>query len=451
MVFPKTKQNFWIVAILFTCTAMSVSAQLPDLVPAGSLTQTRHIDQIGGVTADEAVRIALENNDELAAVRKEIDVARGMLRQARLKPNPGVEFNRREQIGGPDNETMIGVGLPLELGGRRKARVNVAEAELRLREDQVANSERVLAADVRTKFGEALAQTLKLNVIDGLIQSALQGFRLIQARVTEGKIAPLDEGMTAVEVNRLRSMRETESGKTEIAFFELKNMLGMGPEEQLRLKGSFDGLFAKPMPVADAIRHALDTRPDLLAFRAAESLADAQIENAKAGGRIDARISADYLRNDMGFPVRGLNLNGDLVPVHSVFNSVRVGVTFELPVRNAKQGAIEAAVADADAAAKRRQFAELVVRREVASAFARYESSARAMEIFRVGAQSQANANLEVVRQTYEFGARNLIEYLVEQRRYLDIENEFIASQLAVYLAKVEIMRAANAPELITK
>jgi cobalt-zinc-cadmium efflux system outer membrane protein len=73
------------------------------------------------------------------------------------------------------------------------------------------------------------------------------------------------------------------------------------------------------------------------------------------------------------------------------------------------------------------------------------------MEIFRVGVRVQANENLNVVRQTYELGARNLIEYLVEERRYIEIENEFIDAQLKVYQAGVEILRAANAPELIAK
>ena len=73
------------------------------------------------------------------------------------------------------------------------------------------------------------------------------------------------------------------------------------------------------------------------------------------------------------------------------------------------------------------------------------------MEIFRVGVRGQASANLDIVRQTYELGSRNLIDYLIEQRRYVDIENEYIDSRLAVYEGRVEILRATNSPELIKK
>lgn len=449
--FDKIYTKFLCCAMLLLLAAQIALAQTA-AISGGNAALIRYIDQTNGMTADEAVRVALENNGELVAARKEIEAARALVKQAKLRANPSVEFSRQEQIGGKDNDTMIAGSLPLELGGRRKTRTNVAAAELNLREKEVADRERLLAAEVRAKFGEALAQTLKLKLIEDLLESALQGFRLVQARVTEGKTAPLEENMTLVEVNRLRSMRETETGRTEIAFLELRNLLGMKPEEPLRLRGDFKDLLTPlQSPLGESTANALQNRPDLQAMRTTENLSEAQIEQARAGGRIDATLNAGYGRNNFSFPVNGITDAGQIRPVQGIFHSFKFGVTLEIPVLNRNQGAIEAAVINLEAAQKRREFAELVVRREVASAFARYESSARAMEIFRVGVRGQANENLNVVRQTYELGARNLIEYLVEERRYIEIENEFIDAQLKVYQARVEILKAANAPELIAK
>jgi cobalt-zinc-cadmium efflux system outer membrane protein len=133
------------------------------------------------------------------------------------------------------------------------------------------------------------------------------------------------------------------------------------------------------------------------------------------------------------------------------FHTVTAGVSISLPVRNKNQGTIEAAVAQSDAAKSRREFAELTVRREVASAYARYTSAARAMEIYRVGVQGQAETNLKVVQKTYELGARTLLDYIAEQRRFIDVENSFIDAVLDTYQARVEIARAAGSPELIKK
>ena len=442
-----------------TKTILCLSLMLPGLVlaqtqitaPAENTTLSRYLDQSAGMTPDEAVRIALENNGELAAIRKERDAAQAMVKQARLRANPSLEASGAKQIGMSDNSLMVKGMLPLELGGRRNARIRVAEREVAVREKAVEDRERMLASEVRMKFGDALAETLKLKFTEDVLAAALQQFRLVQARVTEGKTAPLEENMTLVEVNRLRSIRETASGRSEIAFLELRNMLGMKPEEPIRLRGDFDNLVA-PLPIlADATANALQTRPDLAGLRSMEDLADAQIEQAKAGGRLDASVNSGYQRMNSSFPLNGLTDAGQLKPIQDIFHFFTFGVTFEVPVLNRNQGMIAAAVANRDAARNRREFGELIVRREVATAFARYESSAKAMEIFRVGVRGQANANLDVVRQTYELGSRNLIDYLIEERRYIDIENEFIDMQLAVYNAHVEIMRAAYSPELIKK
>ena len=73
------------------------------------------------------------------------------------------------------------------------------------------------------------------------------------------------------------------------------------------------------------------------------------------------------------------------------------------------------------------------------------------MEIFRVGVREQAKANLDVVRQTYELGSKSLIDYIGEQRRFIEVENDYVDAQLAVYEARVEIARATAAPELIKR
>lgn len=431
--------------------ASFVAAQTQTTNPAANTTLSRYIDQAAGMTADEAVRIALENNGELAAMRKERDAASAMVRQARLRANPSLEASGAKQIGMTDSSYMVKGMLPLELGGRRNARILVATRELAVREKAVDDRERMLASEVRMKFGEALAETLKLKFTEDVLAAAVQQYHLVQSRVTDGKIAPLEENMTLVEVNRLRSALETTSGRTEIAFLELRNLLGMKPEEPMRLRGDFDNLVAPLPSLANTTANALQSRPDLAGLRAMEELGAALIEQAKAAGRLDASVTSGYQRMNSSFPLNGLTDAGQPRPIQDIFRFFTFGVTFELPILNRNQGAVEAAVANRDAARNRREFGELIVRREVATAFVRYESTVKAMEIFRVGVRGQASANLDVLRQTYQLGSRNLVDYLIEQRRYIDIENEFIDLQLAVFNANVEMLRAANSPELIKK
>ena len=411
----------------------------------------RYVDTAAGLTVEQAVQYALEHNGELLAARKEVDAARAMVRQASLRANPQVGAAGSKQLNGSDNSVMVEGVLPLELGGRRAARVRVAEREVELREQMLADRERVLAAEVRSKFGEVLAEVLKLGFNDDQLNASRRGYRLVEARVEEGRTAPLEKNMTLVEVNRLLSMREAAEGRVRVAMLELRNVVGMAPETPLRVRGDFIELIGTLPPLAEATEQALVRRPDLRAAKAAEALAAAQIEQARAEGRPDASLRAGYQRMKQGYMLNGFDEGGRLAPIEMTSHTVTFGVMIDLPVRNKNQGTIEAAVAQAEAARRRREFLELTIRREVASAYARYESAARAMEIFRVGVRGQADVNLGVIRQTYELGSKTLLDYIAEQRRFYEVEAEFVDSILGTYQALVEIGRASGTPELINR
>ena len=404
----------------------------------------RYSDLQSGMTVDQAVAYALEHNGELQAARKEIDAAAALVKQAGLRANPKVDASVAKTITGMDNTVTIQGMLPLELGGRRSTRIKVAERELEMRRQDVANRERLLAAEVRAKFGEAIAAILKLGFDQDLIDTGQRGYNLVVARVSEGGTAPLEQNMVLVELNRMRSMRETAEGKTQIAMLELRNLIGMTPEEPLRLRGDFDDSINLLSPLTAATQRAIAERPDLKLAKAFESLAEARIDQARAEGRLDASVTAGYQRMNFGFALNGINDVGQLRPIQSTSNYLTFGVSLDLPVRNKNQGAIEAAIAEVEAAKRRREFTELTIRREVASAYAQYNSAARAAEIFRVGVKDQAGANLNIVRQTYELGSKTLIDYLGEQRRYIELQNAYIDQLLDTYKARVEVERAVG-------
>ena len=57
--------------------------------------------------------------------------------------------------------------------------------------------------------------------------------------------------------------------------------------------------------------------------------------------------------------------------------------------------------------------------------------------------RGQAGQNLSVIRQTYELGAKTLLDYIAEQRRFIELENDYVNSILETYLARVRVASAA--------
>ncbi|MCI0388028.1 MAG: TolC family protein [Acidobacteria bacterium] len=429
--------------------ALAQSASMPSGPEhaVASIAQTsayvRLIDPANGVTADDLVRYALEHNGELAAARKMIDEARGRLRQAGLKPNPMLEASGTQAVTSPDNNLMIGIELPLEPGGRRRARVTVAERELEMKEEEVRDFERRLAGEVRMKYADAIAAARNLKFTEEMLNLIRNSHQLIRARVDLGKSAPLEQNLVWVELNKADAMRIGFESKAEVAVFELKKVIGMPPDEPLRLRGEF-GLERQPPPHSEALRLALESRPDLKMLRAAESLAAAQAEQARIEGKVDASIFANYQRMNFGYDIRGFNDAGALVPITGVFHYATFGVRLTLPVRNKNQGLIEAATAAEEAARKRREFAELVVRNEVAAVYMRLDRAQMALAIYRDRVRDSAMRNVDVLRQAYVLGQRAVLDYIAEQRRFIEIETGYTDLLKEHFDALIEIERVTG-------
>ena len=294
-------------------------------------------------------------------------------------------------------------------------RIAVAESEFKVRESLLANSERILATDVRLKFGESLAGIEKLKFLEELLANVEQGYKLIKAKVDEGKNAPLEQSMSLVELNRMRSMREIAAGNVEIKLLELRNLMGIEANQPLRLKGDFENLLIQLPPLSAAVGNAVKNRPDLESARLTLELGKAQLEQARAEGRLDAGVSLGFQRMTRITP-RIVNQNPvELEPQRISENFITFGVDLTLPVRNKKQGNIESAALEINAANKRVEFGELTVRREVTAAYTRYERAVRALTIYQNGVRNQAKINLNVVWQTYELGEKDLLDYIAEE------------------------------------
>jgi cobalt-zinc-cadmium efflux system outer membrane protein len=56
--------------------------------------------------------------------------------------------------------------------------------------------------------------------------------------------------------------------------------------------------------------------------------------------------------------------------------------------------------------------------------------AARALSIIQNGVRDQSNANLQVIWQTYELGSTTLLDYIAEERRFLDVEVALVDAEL---------------------
>src|SRR5262245_20499323 len=143
-------------------------------------TAADFLDSQNGVTEAELVTRALAANPELAAHRQGVAMAAAEVTQARLRKNPSLTLGGLKEVNGDDNRFSIGGSIPLELFGRRARRTEVAERKRDATQDAVEDRERSLAAEVRMRFGEALAAVRNLEFVEQLLSANREFLRLME-------------------------------------------------------------------------------------------------------------------------------------------------------------------------------------------------------------------------------------------------------------------------------
>ncbi len=258
-----------------------------------------YFHQSQGASSDDLSRRALSSNGELAAARLEIERARARLRQAGLRPNPTIDFEQttgRLTGSAGESETSVGISLPIELGGKRRRRIELARVELEAVEAEVAERERRLAGEVLTAYAEALAALRELEITEGLTNLDIKTVVVVQARVSEGDTPPLELNMLRAEVDRLRSRRALVEGRLRISLIRLKALAGIPPDEPLRLREDIQTpiLSQPPASMEAAVDIALRTRPDLRLARLTEEVAEAGFRLARAQSGPDVTAFTRY-------------------------------------------------------------------------------------------------------------------------------------------------------------
>ena len=415
------------------------------LTPTLSLTISRYFDPVQGSSSSDLVRRALASNGELAAVRIDIERARARLRQAGLRPNPTLDFEQTTGrfTGAPgESEISVGLALPVELGGKRRSRIQLAQAEFEAAEAEVADRERRLANEVRAFYAEALAAIRELGTLEELNNLDLQTTRFVQARVNEGETAPIELNQLRVEVERLRSRRALLEGRLQASLLRLKSLTGVPPSETLRLGEDISSpRLAPPLgSVETAIEIALRNRPDLKLARLNVEVAQAGLKLARAYSVPDVVPFTKYSYGRSVF---------DDTPVGVLRDRDRLltfGVSIGIPVFNRNQGAKAEATAAITQADRRRAFLEAIVRNEVQSAYARYEAARAAVSTFEQGVIPRGAENIRTIRAAYEIGAFSIGDLLGEQRRLVDAQREFTEALAEQYRALADIQAAIGAP-----
>lgn len=419
-----------------------------DPVTAQSLqAQTaRYIDSTNGLSLADAVSEALAREPSVRAARAAVDTARATRMQAAFRPNPMSSLEIRGEPGGTDSQTALQMQWPLDLF-RRDARIGIADREVEIAEQSVAERRRRIASEARLRYGRAAAAVRDVDVADRLLALQTSLLDLMRRHVQEGASPPIERDRVEVQLRRLEADRALTAARADAAMVALGQAIGRANSVGLHLRDSIETVAPGPLltqgdgATVRASEAGIRSRPDVAEAEARVRLADAHVIQARQEGRFDMSLFGSFMRMDQGFAQRGYSESGSLERVRGTFHYVSAGAMFTLPLLNRNQGGVAAATAQRIEAQVTLEATRIAANAEVASAVASEDHARRAVASMSAAVRL-SRQNLYVITETFHLGGISLTDVLAEQREYLETERAYTETLLAAFEARTMLQRA---------
>lgn len=311
------------------------------------------------LTLDSAESIFLRNNFLLLAQKYNIDMAKGLLIQAKLYPNPG--FNFATTIYNPiakqffplagNGEVITGISQLILLAGKRNKQIKIAQANIVLNEYQFFDLLRTLKYTLRTDFYNIYYLQQSAKAYGDEIKALNQIVNAFEQQKGKGYISEK-------EVVRIKALLYSFTSE----YNDLQNQIHDRQSELRQILQIKPYSYINPLPNNEAIRNLdplkfqlttlLDTayahRTDLLIAKQNTNINQLNLNYQKALAVPDVTASISY--DQQGSFVHNLSM---------------AGFAIDLPFFNRNQGNIKAAKSGIDAAAATQRSVEESVEENV--------------------------------------------------------------------------------------
>jgi len=415
--------------MLRLCAALSAAASCAMMAQAqqGPATAPLPTSSSPIVSLDQVVAAAGGSAPSAAGAAAGTEAARAAREMAGLRPNPVVQGQIENIVGsGPYRglraaESTIGVAVPIELGGKRRARLAIATAQLSRAELQAA----ITAADVRVAvtqlYVEAIASERRATTARDQAQIAGEALRAASIRVQAGRASPLEQ--QRADVARINADANVE---------RTARLAGAARENLVRrvgrpVEGALDMalLDRLPAPVVGPVRHAPSAGTLALAAADADlAIADAGVRLARANRVPDLNV---------GPALRRLEATNDTAAVFTV--------TVPIPVFNNGRAAFAQAQAERTRAEALRRVTVLDVEQAITDAETEAANAATMARAAAGPALAAAQEAARIARIGYREGKFGQLDLLDAERTLGDTRVAAIDALAAYQNARARLDR----------
>jgi cobalt-zinc-cadmium efflux system outer membrane protein len=390
------------------------------------------------LTFNEYLNNVKNANVGYLAEKYNVDIADANVKAAKVFPDPELSVsyannqNWNLRMGyGVDAE----LSYTLELGGKRRARIRVAQSEKEMASALLEDYFRNLRADASIAFLAALKQKRFFEIQKASYRQMLSLARADSVRFRLGSIPEVDARQSKLEAATMLNDVYSSEGDLQEILVQLSLFQG---NNSMELPDSISGeLFyrKREFDLPALIATAQNNRADLQAALKYKEVSQNNLRLAKANRAIDLGIT-------LGGNYSSEVLN-EIAPAPT-FKGITAGIGIPLKFSNTNKGELRAAQLSAMQSEEQYRAVELQIGAEVAQAYNRYTTASRQVEQFSTGLLDEAETILKKKVYSYERGETNILEVLNAQRTYNEVQVSYNETLYNCASALVELERACG-------
>src|SRR6187401_1748724 len=191
----------------------------------------------GGLSLAAAIERALAANPSIAAARLQRPIDRAGVGIAGERPNPELAYELAKET----PRQAITATLPIELGGKRARRLDVANATVAVGEAELARVINEVRNDVRHAYFEVVAADERAQIAEDLRGLAERARNAARARVNAGDVPQSDLTQAELVLANGESDLSAARGEATAARAQLNTLLGQPSDSPLTLTDTLTG------------------------------------------------------------------------------------------------------------------------------------------------------------------------------------------------------------------
>lgn len=385
-----------------------------------------------------------QSNLDLLARRLDVPIAQAQIAVARILPDPVVTaglgtWEPTGRVMPP--ATYLSLSWPIELGGRRGARVTSAEAAREVARMQLEEAVRTLRADAALAFVEVLHTRHVIEQRRRMLVTLERLVTISEVRHRAGDVGEIAVLQSRVEAERFRTEVIAAEGDARAAVLGLRAFTG-GAADDGEARGEL-AIPSRTLDVEALTTRARASRADVRAAERAVVQARSDLALARANRTIDAGLTVGWTHNFDGL---GPNAsNPATVSATPPFEQFSATMTVPLPFSRLNRGALDAAAARIEQAELILRAARLRAEVEVRQSHARYEAAVARLARYSATLRSDADRVLAAMLYDFQRGGATLLEVLSAQRTVDEVTLGYEDALVGHARTLIEVERAVGA------